>query len=149
MTTETASSGNLGDRALGAVQNLGRSLMLPIAVLPAAALLLRLGQDDLLGLPWMAAAGDAIFANLPIIFAIGIAVGLTGGEGAAGLAAIVGYLVFAGVFDTVAADLAEDGARPIESMGVLSWHHCGARSHRPLSTLQRHTTPGLFGVLWW
>lgn len=120
MTTETASSGNLGDRALGAVQNLGRSLMLPIAVLPAAALLLRLGQDDLLGLTWMAAAGDAIFANLPIIFAIGIAVGLTGGEGAAGLAAIVGYLVFAGVFDTVAAELAEDGARPIESMGVLS-----------------------------
>lgn len=120
MTTESASSGNLGDRALGAVQNLGRSLMLPIAVLPPAALLLRLGQDDLLGLPWMAAAGDAIFANLPIIFAIGIAVGLTGGEGAAGLAAIVGYLVFAGVFDTVAADLAEDGARPIESMGVLS-----------------------------
>ncbi|MDP8940060.1 MAG: PTS sugar transporter, partial [Actinomycetota bacterium] len=65
MAGETATSRSVGDRALGAVQNLGRSLMLTIAVLPAAALLLRLGQDDLLGLPWMAAAGDAIFSNLP------------------------------------------------------------------------------------
>ncbi|HEX8831674.1 MAG TPA: PTS transporter subunit EIIC, partial [Longimicrobium sp.] len=62
--------------------------MLPIAVLPAAALLLRLGQDDLLGLPWMAAAGQAVFDNLPLLFALGIAVGLTGGAGAAGLAGI-------------------------------------------------------------
>src|SRR3712207_9500279 len=61
--------------------SVGRSLMLPIAVLPAAALLLRLGQDDLLGLPWMAAAGQAVFDNLPLLFALGIAVGLTGGAG--------------------------------------------------------------------
>ena len=120
MAAETATSRGIGDRALGAVQNLGRSLMLPIAVLPAAALLLRLGQDDLLGLPWMAAAGDAVFSNLPIIFAIGIAIGLTGGEGAAGLAAVVGYYVFAGVFNTVASGLAEEGQEPIASMGVLS-----------------------------
>ena len=120
MAAETSTSRGIGDRALGAVQNLGRSLMLPIAVLPAAALLLRLGQDDLLGLPWMAAAGDAIFSNLPVIFAIGIAVGLTGGEGAAGLAALVGYYVFAGVFNTVASELAEEGQDPIASMGVLS-----------------------------
>jgi N-acetylglucosamine PTS system EIICBA or EIICB component len=94
--------------------------MLPIAVLPAAALILRLGQDDLLGLPWMAAAGDAIFSNLPVIFAIGIAIGLTGGEGAAGLAALVGYFVFAGVFNSLAPQLAQDNADPIQSMGVLS-----------------------------
>ena len=46
------------DRARGALQSIGRSLMLPIAVLPAAALLLRLGQPDLLDIPWLAAAGQ-------------------------------------------------------------------------------------------
>ena len=90
-----------GDRVLAALQSVGRSLMLPIAVLPAAALLLRFGQSDLLNLPWMANAGGAIFANLPMIFAIGIAVGLTGGEGAAALAALVGFLVFAFTFTTI------------------------------------------------
>jgi PTS system N-acetylglucosamine-specific IIC component len=89
------------DRALGALQSLGRSLMLPIAVLPAAALLLRFGQPDLLNLPWMANAGGAIFSNLPMIFAVGIAIGLTGGEGAAALASLVGFLVFAFSFTTI------------------------------------------------
>lgn len=104
---------------LGPLQSIGRALMLPIAVLPAAALLLRLGQDDLLGLPWMAAAGGAIFDNLSLIFAIGIAVGLTGAEGAAAVAAIVGYLVFSGVFNAIAPQLAEDGADPLASMGAV------------------------------
>src|SRR5437763_9705431 len=82
------------DRVLGSMQSIGRSLMLPIAVLPAAALLLRFGQPDLLNLTWMAAAGNAVFSNLPLIFALGIAIGLTGGEGAAALTAVVGFLVF-------------------------------------------------------
>src|SRR5918999_2547390 len=103
MTTSTADrSGSWGDRALGALQSIGRSLMLPIAVLPAAALLLRLGQPDLLNIPWLAAAGQAIFDNLPVLFAIGIAVGLTGGAGAAGLAGLVGYPGFPGGFKVVA-----------------------------------------------
>ncbi len=77
-----------------ALQQLGRAMMLPIAVLPVAALLLRLGQPDLLGVAAIAAAGDAIFANLGILFAIGIAVGLAReNHGAAGLAAVVAYLV--------------------------------------------------------
>ena len=68
--------------------------MLPIAVLPVAALLLRLGQPDLLDVPAIAAAGDAIFSNLGLLFAIGVAVGLAReNHGAAGLAAVVGYLV--------------------------------------------------------
>ncbi len=49
---------------LGYAQKLGKALMLPIATLPVAALLLRLGQPDLLGIPFMAAAGDAIFSQL-------------------------------------------------------------------------------------
>jgi PTS system N-acetylglucosamine-specific IIC component len=76
------------------LQPIGRALMLPIAVLPVAALLLRVGQPDLLNLPAVAAAGDAIFSNLGLLFAIGVAVGLAReNHGAAGLAAVVGYLV--------------------------------------------------------
>lgn len=68
--------------------------MLPIAVLPVAGLLLRFGQPDLLNLPFVAAAGNAVFANLGLLFAIGVAVGLAkGNNGAAGLAAVVAYLV--------------------------------------------------------
>jgi PTS system N-acetylglucosamine-specific IIC component len=76
------------------LQSVGRALMLPIAVLPVAALLLRLGQADLLDMPALAAAGDAIFSNLGLLFAIGVAVGLAReNHGAAGLASVVGYLV--------------------------------------------------------
>jgi len=76
------------------LQQFGRALMLPIAVLPIAGLLLRLGQPDLLDLPAVAAAGQAIFSNLGILFAIGIAVGIAReNHGAAGLAAVVCYFV--------------------------------------------------------
>jgi N-acetylglucosamine PTS system EIICBA or EIICB component len=76
------------------LQQLGRALMLPIAVLPIAGLLLRLGQPDLLNWAAMAAAGDAIFSNLGLLFAVGVGVGLAReNHGAAGLAAVVGYVV--------------------------------------------------------
>jgi PTS system N-acetylglucosamine-specific IIC component len=79
---------------LEGAQRLGRALMLPIAVLPVAGLLLRLGQPDLLDIGWMAAAGNAIFSNLGLLFAIGVAVGFAReNHGAAGLAAVVGYVV--------------------------------------------------------
>src|SRR5215213_6442317 len=79
---------------LASLQQMGRALMLPIAVLPVAGLLLRLGQPDVLDLAPIAAAGDAIFSNLGLLFAIGVAVGLAReNHGAAGLAAVVGYLV--------------------------------------------------------
>ncbi|MET9466807.1 PTS transporter subunit EIIC [Streptomyces sp. NPDC006544] len=97
---------------MAVMQRLGRSLMLPIAVLPAAALLMRFGQGDMLGsesLPswcnkiatYMAAGGDAIFANLAMLFAVGIAVGYAKkADGSTGLAAVAGYLVFANVLGT-------------------------------------------------
>lgn len=79
---------------LSSLQKLGKAMMTPVAVLPAAGLLLRFGQPDVLNLSWMASAGDAIFSNLAIIFAIGIAVGLAEeNNGVAGLAAAVGYFV--------------------------------------------------------
>ncbi|GAA5166785.1 PTS transporter subunit EIIC [Amycolatopsis dongchuanensis] len=77
--------------------------MLPIATLPAAGLLSRLGQDDLLG-RWdatkkvaavLAAAGGGLFDWLPLLFAVGIAVGFARrGDGSTGVAAVVGFVVF-------------------------------------------------------
>ncbi|HEY0434990.1 MAG TPA: N-acetylglucosamine-specific PTS transporter subunit IIBC, partial [Phenylobacterium sp.] len=79
---------------LEALQSLGRALMLPIAVLPVAGLLLRLGQPDLLNIPLLAASGDAIFSNLGLLFAAGVAVGLArDNNGAAGLAGVVCFLI--------------------------------------------------------
>ncbi|MCH8615878.1 N-acetylglucosamine-specific PTS transporter subunit IIBC [Sphingomonas sp. SM33] len=76
------------------LQPLGRALMLPIAVLPIAALLLRLGQADMLDVPFIAAAGNAIFSNLGLLFAAGVAVGLAReNHGAAALAGVVAYVV--------------------------------------------------------
>jgi len=86
------------NKVLSACQKLGKSLMTPIAVLPAAGLLLRLGQPDVLNITWMAAAGNAIFNNLAMIFAIGIAVGFAEeNNGVAGVAAVVGYFVLTNV----------------------------------------------------
>ncbi|MGY4688719.1 N-acetylglucosamine-specific PTS transporter subunit IIBC [Salibacterium sp. K-3] len=79
---------------LNFLQRIGKALMLPIATLPAAALLTRLGQDDIFGIPFMAAAGSALFDNLALLFAIGVAVGLSkDGNGAAGLAGVIGFFV--------------------------------------------------------
>lgn len=76
------------------LQRLGRALMLPIAILPIAGLLLRLGDTDLLNIAIIHDAGQVIFANLALIFAIGIAVGFArDNNGTAGLAGAIGYLV--------------------------------------------------------
>ena len=95
---------------LAGMQRVGRSLMLPIAVLPAAALLLRFGQDDMLGrfeaigavAAVIGAAGGALFDNLPLLFAVGVAVGFARkADGSTALAAVVGYLVFKGVTEAM------------------------------------------------
>jgi PTS system N-acetylglucosamine-specific IIC component len=95
-----------------AIQQLGRTLMLPIAVLPIAGLLLRLGQPDLLNIAFMAQAGDAIFANLALLFAVGVAVGFAKeNNGVAGLAGAVGYFVLISAMKTI---------DPKINMGVLA-----------------------------
>jgi len=102
------------------LQRLGKSLMLPIAVLPAAGILLRLGQDDLLGridapvigpfFEAMSAAGGALFANLPLLFAVGVAIGFAKkADGSTALAAVVGYSVMAAVFDVMSPIVLPDG----------------------------------------
>ncbi|MBM7096537.1 PTS transporter subunit EIIC [Bacillus sp. H-16] len=77
----------------GLLQRIGRSLMLPVSVLPAAGLLLGLGHENVFNIPIMTEAGGIIFANLALIFAIGVAIGLSDGDGVAGLAAVIGYLI--------------------------------------------------------
>ncbi|WP_082156820.1 PTS transporter subunit EIIC [Kocuria sp. HSID16901] len=104
----TATSQKKGDgRAMKVLQRFGRSLMLPIAALPAAAILQRLGQDDLLGqfssietaAHVIGAAGSALFDGLPLLFAVGISFGFAKkGDGSTALAAVVGYLVMTNVF---------------------------------------------------
>ncbi len=113
MSTAEASTGATARRRfnLAPLQKFGRSLMLPIASLPAAALLLRLGQPDLLGadgLGWekvaavLGAAGNGLFANLPLLFAVGVAIGMARkADGSTALAAVVGYLVFSSVSEAL------------------------------------------------
>ena len=94
------------------IQRLGRALMLPIAVLPVAGLLLRLGQPDVFNIKMIADAGGAIFDNLPLLFAIGVAVGFAkDNNGVAGLAGAIGYLVEVAVMKDINDKL---------NMGVLS-----------------------------
>ena len=90
----------------GKLQKLGKAMMLPVAVLPAAGLLLRLGQPDVFNIPFMAKAGGAVFDNLALIFAIGIAVGLSHDNGgAAGLSGAIGYFVLVNGLSTINPDL--------------------------------------------
>ena len=103
------------------LQQLGRALMLPIAVLPIAGLLLRLGQPDLLGWAAMASAGDAIFSNLGLLFAVGVGVGLAReNHGAAGLAALVGFLVTTRAVETLLAAPPGSLAKLSIPVGLLS-----------------------------
>ncbi|XVV01495.1 PTS transporter subunit EIIC [Actinosynnema sp. CA-248983] len=118
-------------KGLAGLQRFGRSLMLPIAVLPAAGLLLRLGQDDMLGkdrLGWnevaavVGNAGDALFANLPLLFAVGIAVGFARrGDGSTGLAAVVGYVVLTGVFKAMAPLVLDQPTDPTAKPAVINY----------------------------
>lgn len=101
-----------GSGAMAVMQRIGRSLMLPVAVLPAAALLVRFGQADMLGKDsfpafitklagYMAAGGGAILDNMPLLFAVGIAIGFAKkSDGSTALAAVTGYLVFQKVLAT-------------------------------------------------
>lgn len=97
-----------GGKSFAMLQKIGKSLMLPVSVLPAAGLLLRLGQNDLLGrygsaFQNLATAGDAIFSNLPLIFAVGVAIGFSGGEAVAALAAVLGQLILEAVIEATGA----------------------------------------------
>jgi glucose PTS system EIICB or EIICBA component len=159
MTTATATApapkNSLGSRAFGFLQKIGKSLMLPVAVLPVAGILLGVGGAFINGfqqralnmgvcvlngaptactaegavgdpvragliarpiyifLQILQGSGAPIFAALPLIFAIGVALGMAKNDGVAALAATVGYLVMNGTIGVVAQ------ARGIETTTVL------------------------------
>lgn len=138
MTATTVDTPKRGIPGLAQLQRVGRSLMLPIASLPAAALLLRLGQPDMLGADglganadWLlpvadvlAGAGNALLGNLPLLFALGVAVGYARkADGSTGLAALIGYLVFKGVTDALSpyilGEPAEGETQELINYGVL------------------------------
>ncbi|MCP3742675.1 glucose-specific PTS transporter subunit IIBC [Rossellomorea sp. BNER] len=124
-------------KAFGVLQKVGKALMLPVAILPAAGLLLAFGNalqnPTLLELaPFlengaiemvasvMEEAGNIIFSNLALLFAVGVAIGLAGGEGVAGLAAIVGFLIMNVTMGTVEglgiADVTGDDVNPAHAL---------------------------------
>jgi PTS system glucose-specific IIC component len=124
MTTATATlpsaaaRPSLGSRVFGVLQKLGRALMIPVAVLPAAGILLGIGGGLLAGveqgvyqisspfvlnlLTIMKNAGDAVFGALPLLFAIGVVIAFTNNDGVAAIAATVGYVVLLGTMSAVA-----------------------------------------------
>ncbi|MBC8061508.1 MAG: PTS transporter subunit EIIC [Clostridiaceae bacterium] len=139
------------NKVLGFLQKLGKSLMTPIAALPAAALMLRLGQPDVwkftgidwmgnVGITWMAAAGGALFDNLALLFAVGIAVGLADeNNGVAGLAGTIGFLVLTAV--------AKSFDKTI-NMGVLSGIFAGiiaAKLYNKYNAIKLPDFLGFFG----
>lgn len=117
-------------KLFGTLQKIGKALMLPVALLPAAGILLAFGasfsQDSWVEqFPWfgnegvqlvleiMNQAGGIIFDNLPLLFAVGVAIGLSRGDGVAGLAAIIGYLIMnvtMGVFAGVTPEMTSEAA---------------------------------------
>lgn len=114
------------------LQKVGKSLMLPVSVLPAAGLMVAFSRviEQLVGAEALAAnpvldvfvkvlfsGGLIVFENLPLIFAVGVAIGFTAGEAVSGLAAVVGYVVLIRVLDIMSA--AQGLADPI-NMGVFS-----------------------------
>ncbi|KTW02727.1 PTS N-acetyl-D-glucosamine transporter [Sphingomonas sanguinis] len=110
---------------MASLQSLGRALMLPIAVLPVAGLLLRLGQPDLLDIAFMANAGNAIFDNLGLLFAVGVATAFArDGNGAAALAGVTCYLVTIKGAETLVvppADIAKGLATDIAATVEAAW----------------------------
>ncbi len=78
-------------KAFAEIQKIGKALMTPVAILPAAGLFLAFGNK--LGIPLMEQAGQIIFTNLPLLFAVGAAIGLVGGDGVAALSAVVAILI--------------------------------------------------------
>ena len=91
----------------GNLQKVGKSLMLPVSVLPIAGILLGVGAAKFSILPevvsqLMEQAGGAVFSNMALLFAIGVALGFTKNDGVAGLAAAVGFFIMKQTVDTLA-----------------------------------------------
>jgi glucose PTS system EIICB or EIICBA component len=108
--------------AFSLLQKIGKCMMLPVSVLPVAGILLGVGSAHFSWLPEplsnvMATSGSAIFGALPVLFAVGVAIGLTENDGVSALAGMVGYVVFLAAMGTFAALL---GIETTVLMGIPS-----------------------------
>lgn len=111
------------------LQKIGKSLMLPVSVLPIAGILLGVGSADLSWIPSsvsqvMAEAGGSVFSNMPLIFAIGVALGFTNNDGVSALASVVAYGIMSKTMIVVAPwvlglSTAEIEAQHLTDTGVL------------------------------
>ncbi len=96
-----------------ALQKVGKALMLPVSVLPVAGILLGVGAADFSFIPsvvsqLMESAGGSVFGQMPLLFAVGVALGFTNNDGVSALAAIVGYGVMAATLTVMAGVLGVD-----------------------------------------
>ncbi|WED27693.1 PTS glucose transporter subunit IIBC [Vibrio sp. DW001] len=95
------------------LQKVGKALMLPVSVLPVAGILLGVGAANFSWLPeivshLMEQAGGSVFGQMPLLFAVGVALGFTNNDGVSGLAAIVGYGIMVATLSVMAGVLGVD-----------------------------------------
>ncbi|KZZ85233.1 MULTISPECIES: glucose-specific PTS transporter subunit IIBC [Bacillaceae] len=149
----------------GVLQKIGKALMLPVAILPAAGILLAFGnamqnpqltakipaltnETFTLIAKVMESSGDIVFSNLPLLFAVGVAIGLAKGDGVAGIAAIIGYLVMNA---TMSAVLTQTGQLPTDAVELANFFKAGHPEYAKvlgMATLQTGVFGGIIiGVL--
>jgi PTS system glucose-specific IIC component len=106
--------------AFGFLQKIGKSLMLPVAVLPVAGLLLGIGAAQFTWMPpllseLMKSSGDVVFGNMALIFAVAVALGFTENDGVSAVAATIGYTVMLATMGVMAPVW---GQVPVTIMGI-------------------------------
>lgn len=146
------------------LQKIGKAFMLPIAILPAAGLLLGIGGAfsspatisayPFLDVPFlqaifqiMSAAGNVVFGNLSLLLCIGICVGLAKKDkGTAALAGVVGYLVMVGTINAVHGIFSPD-ASAIDTgvVGAFVMGVVAVNLHNKYHNIQLPQVLGFFG----
>ncbi|BAP58812.1 PTS glucose transporter subunit IIBC [Candidatus Tachikawaea gelatinosa] len=137
------------------LQKVGKALMLPVSVLPIAGILLGIGSSKI---PWMphtlsmvmSHAGGAVFENIPLIFAIGIALGFTNNDGVAALAAAVSYIIMEetthlGASLILGLDLNTSAEKMFVNTGVIGGILAGAISAYMFNRFYRIKLPDYLG----
>ncbi|WKE64532.1 PTS transporter subunit EIIC [Gallaecimonas kandeliae] len=134
-------------------QRLGQALMLPVAILPAAGLILGLGAANPGWLPdavaaWLYQTGDAVFAHLGLLFAVGVATGLSRNDGSAALAAVLAYLITIAGLDAFAGNAVDTGAAGGVLVGLMVAYVASfSRNWQPPSALTFFSGPRLLAAL--
>lgn len=141
--------------AFANLQKVGKSLMLPVSVLPIAGILLGVGSANFSWLPAvvshvMAEAGGSVFANMPLIFAIGVALGFTNNDGVSALASVVAYGIMVKTMAVVAPlvlhlPAEEIAAKHLADTGVLGGIISGAIAAYMFNRFYRIKLPEYLG----